>query len=259
MRAPVSRSRPHRLLPAIRFSFGVTNTPARCERWRCSDRGRHQQRRYGVNRLATTSSAGPPGARGWTGVTRTGVSRRVAELASGSVADQGLKRDVVARPGRRQCHVSVLGTTIDGSGAVTNASNAIMSGWRQVPSVNSTAWHARRRCGHGNREPGPGAQAQIDSSSFEVDIAAHHAPRRLKLHGKLEELLHAPNRDAVDHRPGYGIRPTAATSVANHTDVPHYRTRDIAGLWPAPLCPLCAVEYPAPMTIDSRPEEAPWR
>jgi hypothetical protein len=36
---------------------------------------------------------------------------------------------------------------------VTNASNAIMSGWRQVPSVNSTAWHARPHSGHGNREP----------------------------------------------------------------------------------------------------------
>ena len=42
---------------------------------------------------------------------------------------------------------------IDGSRAVTNASNAITSGWRQVPSVNSTAWQARPHRGHGNREP----------------------------------------------------------------------------------------------------------
>jgi len=45
------------------------------------------------------------------------------------------------------------GQRIDGSRAVTNASNAIMSGWRQVPSVNSIAWQARPHCGHGNREP----------------------------------------------------------------------------------------------------------
>ena len=45
------------------------------------------------------------------------------------------------------------GQRIDGSRAVTNASNAIASGWRQVPSVNSTAWQARPHCGHGNREP----------------------------------------------------------------------------------------------------------
>jgi len=45
------------------------------------------------------------------------------------------------------------GQRIDGSRAVTKASNAIMSGWRQVPSVNSTAWQARPHCGHGNREP----------------------------------------------------------------------------------------------------------
>ena len=45
------------------------------------------------------------------------------------------------------------GQRIDGSRPVTNASNAITSGWRQVPSVNSTAWQARPHCGHGNREP----------------------------------------------------------------------------------------------------------
>jgi hypothetical protein len=45
------------------------------------------------------------------------------------------------------------GQRIAGSRAVTNASNAITSGWRQVPSVNSTAWQARPQCGHGNREP----------------------------------------------------------------------------------------------------------
>jgi hypothetical protein len=80
MRAPVSRSRPLRLLPAPR------------------------------NGSATRSPAGATGGRGRTGATRAGVSRRVAELARGSVADQGLKRDVVARPGRSQCHVSVLRT-----------------------------------------------------------------------------------------------------------------------------------------------------
>jgi hypothetical protein len=46
------------------------------------------------------------------------------------------------------------------------------------------------------------AVTQIHSSALEVDIAAHHAPRRLKLQRKLEELFHAPDRDAVGHRPG---------------------------------------------------------
>jgi hypothetical protein len=32
---------------------------------------------------------------------------------------------------------------MDGSRAVTDASNAITSGWRQVASVNSTAWQER--------------------------------------------------------------------------------------------------------------------
>ncbi|MGZ6692929.1 MAG: hypothetical protein ACXVHQ_36670 [Solirubrobacteraceae bacterium] len=35
------------------------------------------------------------------------------------------------------------GQRIDGSRALTNASNAITSGWRQLPSVNTTAWQAR--------------------------------------------------------------------------------------------------------------------
>jgi hypothetical protein len=45
------------------------------------------------------------------------------------------------------------GQRIDGSRAVTNASNPTMSSCRQVPSVNATAWQARPHCGHGNREP----------------------------------------------------------------------------------------------------------
>ena len=45
------------------------------------------------------------------------------------------------------------GQRIDGSRAVTNASNAMTSGCRQGPSVNSTPWQARPHCGHGKREP----------------------------------------------------------------------------------------------------------
>ena len=86
---------------------------------------------------------------------------------------------------------------MDGSRGVTDASNAIMSGWRQVPSVNSTAWQERPHCGHWESPTGPEAQAQIDSLAFEVDVATHHAPRRLKLQRKLEQLLHAPDRHAV--------------------------------------------------------------
>ena len=44
-------------------------------------------------------------------VTRTGVSGRVAELILVSIADQGLKRDGIACPGRSQRDVSVLWTT----------------------------------------------------------------------------------------------------------------------------------------------------
>jgi hypothetical protein len=93
------------------------------------------------------------------------------------------------------------GQRIAGSRAVTNASNAITSGWRQVPlgeldglagAPAVRAWESRT---------GPEAQAQLDSSACEVKIAAHHAPRRLELQRKLEELLHAPDRHAVGQRP----------------------------------------------------------
>jgi hypothetical protein len=36
---------------------------------------------------------------------------------------------------------------------------------------------------------GPEAQAQIDASAVKVDIAAHHAPRRLELQRKLESCF----------------------------------------------------------------------
>ena len=203
MRAPVSRSRPLRTLSGA------------------------QQRRYSVGRLATSSPAGPPGARGRTGVTRAGVSGRVAELACVSVADQGLKRDVVARPGRRQCQVSVLGTADRRQAGrderlerhhVRLAPGAFgePDGLARAPAL--WAWESRT---------GPRAQTQIDTSAFEVDIAAHHAPRRLKLQRKLEELLHAPDRDAVGHRPGMvSARPRRARSRTIRTCV-HYRTRDM--------------------------------
>ena len=186
-----------------------------------------QQRRYSFGRLATSSPAGPPGARGRTGVTRAGVSGRVAELACVSVADQGLKRDVVARPGRRQCQVSVLGTADRRQAGrderlerhhVRLAPGAFgePDGLARAPAL--WAWESRT---------GPGAQTQIDTSAFEVDIAAHHAPRRLKLQRKLEELLHAPDRDAVGHRPGMvSARPRRARSRTIRTCA-HYRTRDM--------------------------------
>jgi hypothetical protein len=154
------------------------------------------------------------------------VGGRVAELACVSVANQGLKRDVVARPGRRQCRVSVLGTADRRQAGrderlerhhVRLAPGAFreLDGLARAPAL--WAWESRT-C--------PGAQTQIDSSAFEVDIAAHHAPRRLKLQRKLEELLHAPDRDAVGHRPGMvSARPRRARSRTD-TDVralPHAR------------------------------------
>jgi len=197
MRAPVSRSRPLRSLPAVRSSFGVT-TPARGERWR-SPRGEA----YGRDRLATSSAAGSPGAPG-TSSTRAGVSGRVAELVCGSVADQGLKRDVVACPRRRQCRVSVLRTADRRQPRrdkrlerhrvrLAPAALGELDGLAGAPALR--AWESRT---------GPEAQAQIDSSAFEVDIAAEHAPRRLELQRELEELLHAPDRDAsVNDRAWY--------------------------------------------------------
>jgi len=191
----VSRSRPLRSLPAVRSSFGVT-TPARGERWR-SPRGEA----YGRDRLATSSAAGSPGAPG-TSSTRAGVSGRVAELVCGSVADQGLKRDVVACPRRRQCRVSVLRTADRRQPRrdkrlerhrvrLAPAALGELDGLAGAPALR--AWESRT---------GPEAQAQIDSSAFEVDIAAEHAPRRLELQRELEELLHAPDRDAVGQRSG---------------------------------------------------------
>ena len=161
-------------------------------------------------------------------MTRAGVSGRVAELACVSVADQGLKRDVVARPGRRQCHVSVLGTADRRQAGrderlerhhVRLALDAFreLDGLARAPAL--WAWESRT-C--------PGAEMQIDSSAFEVDIAAHHAPRRLKLQRKLEELLHAPDRDAVGHRPGMvSARPRRARSRTNT----HVRALPHARYW----------------------------
>jgi hypothetical protein len=76
-----------------------------------------------------------------------------------------------------------------------------MSGWRQVPSVNSTAWQAPALRAWESRT-GPEAQAQIDSSAREVEIAIHHAPRRLELERKLEELLDAPDRSSLSRHGG---------------------------------------------------------
>jgi hypothetical protein len=51
---------------------------------------------------------------------------------------------------------------------------------------------------------GPEAKSQIDSLAFEVKLATHHAPRRLELQRKLEQLLRAPDRHAVgQHRAWY--------------------------------------------------------
>ena len=95
-----------------------------------------------------------------------------------------------------------LGQRTYGSRAVTNASNAITSGWLHVPlgELNGLAGAPALRAG----EPrtGPETHAQIDSSPCEVEIAAHHAPRRLELQRKLGELLHAPDTHAVGRRRG---------------------------------------------------------
>jgi hypothetical protein len=158
--------------------------------------------RTDVDQLATSSPAGSPGVPGSTGVTRAGVSGGVAELVCVFVADQGPKRDVVARPGRRQCHVSVLGTTDRRQSRrdkrlerhhIRLAPGALceLDGLAGAPALRAS-----------ESRTGAEAQAQIDSSACEVEIAAHHAPRRLELQRKLEELLHAPDRHAVGQRPG---------------------------------------------------------
>jgi hypothetical protein len=73
----------------------------------------------------------------------------------------------------------------------------------------------------------PKAQAQIDSSAFGVDIALHHAPWRLELQRKLEQLLHAPDRRVVGQRPGHGIRPTSTSRGARGTRNVRMRARAI--------------------------------
>ena len=69
---------------------------------------RERRHARGASSLACSTSRATRAACPWDGVTRTGVSGRVAELILVSIADQGLKRDVIACPGRRECHVSVL-------------------------------------------------------------------------------------------------------------------------------------------------------
>jgi hypothetical protein len=229
MRAPVSRSRPLRPLPAIRWSFGVS--PHRPD---ANDgvlsRSQHQRRRYDVDRLAL--AAGSAGAPGWTGVTRAGVSGRVAELVCVSVADQGPKRDVVARPGRRQCHVSVLGTTDRRQPRrdkrlerhhVRLAPGALgeLDCLAGVPALR-----ARKS------RTGPEPEAQIDSSACEVEIAAHHAPRRLELQRKLEQLLHAPDRHAVGQRPGMVSARTSRARARTTRACAHLPVRAILAVMP---------------------------
>jgi hypothetical protein len=197
MRAPVSRSRPLRHCWRSAGIAAVT-TPARCERWRSLARPATAT----TLRRRPARAAGSPGSPGWTGVTRAGVSGRVAELVCVSVADQGPKRDVVARPGRPQCHVFVLGTT--DRRQPRRDKRLERHHVRLAPGAlgeldclaGAPALRARES------RTGPEAEAQIDPAACEVEIAAHHAPRRLELQRKLEQLLHAQDRHAVAQRPG---------------------------------------------------------
>ena len=206
MRAPVSRSRPLRPLAGT------------------------QQRHYSVGRLVSDCSpARPPGVSRVDGRDASWRERTCRRAGLCFRCGSGLKRDVVARPGRRQCHVSVLGTADRRQAGrderlerhhVRLAPGAFreLDGLARAPAL--WAWESRT-C--------PGAETQIDSSAFEVDIAAHHAPRRLKLQRKLEELLHAPDRDAVGHRPGMvSARPRRA--VANRYARARITARAILGI-----------------------------
>ena len=90
------------------------------------------------------------------------------------------------------------GQRIDGSRAVTNASNAITSGWRQVPSVNSTAWQARPQCGHGNREPArqPRRRSTRRRSKSKSLLTTRHGGSSCKASG-LHLGLHAGRESAA--------------------------------------------------------------
>jgi hypothetical protein len=66
----------------------------------------------------------------------------------------------------------------------------------------------------------------MDSSAFEVQIAAHHAPWRLELQHKLEQPLHAPDSHAFG-QDRHSIRPTSARPSAKRTDACDAGTHDI--------------------------------
>jgi len=147
---------------------------------------------------------------------------------------------------------------MDGSRAVTNASNAITSGCRQVPSVNSTAWQARPQCGHGNRERArkPRLTSTRRRSKSKSLLTTRHGGSSRNASSKSCFMLRT-GTPSVNNRawyppdigePGRGPHAPARTTGTRDTD--HY---DQPGL----------VRYGrlnTPMIIDSRPtERSPWR
>ena len=77
----------------------------------------------------------------------------------------------------------------------------------------------------GEPRTGPETHAQIDSSACEVEIAAHHAPRRLELQRKARRTASCSGQARRRSSTGQGIRPTSARSGASHTHLRALRTR----------------------------------
>jgi hypothetical protein len=114
------------------------------------------------------------------------------------------------------------GQRIDGSRAVTNASNAITSGWRHVPSVNSTVWQARPHCGHGNREPArkPKRRSTRRRAKSKSLLSTRHGGSSCNASSKSCFMLRTGTPSVTDR---HGIRPQRRARARTRRTCAHDR------------------------------------